>query len=170
VQGGRNSIHQPQAVEPHQTGVGRERRVTAGPGVAEGDEAVRGGPALRRDGLGEARQIRRLAQERRRRDETAQPLASAHQPFLDQPLDGARDREPADLETFGEYRLAVDALARPLAGDLPTQSVDELQVERAIKIGAQCGRHADRPVVRLTGQVEHETTKDASGEVRLQAG
>ena len=80
---------------------------------------MRGDAPLRRDGLGEAGEIGRRALQRRRRDETAEPLAAADQALVDEDLDRARDGEPADAETLGQRRLAVD----PLAGRFAPRSL-----------------------------------------------
>lgn len=141
VNGGRDCVDQPQAVETNQPLRRRIGQIVAPRRFAEAEQAVAGDAPLRLDGVGEACEIGRLAPERRRGDETAQPLAAPDQPFVDQHLDGAADGEAAHPEALDERRLAVDTLARPLGRDIAAQRVDELQVERPIQFRVQRKAH-----------------------------
>ncbi len=129
---------------------GGERRAFAPIRVAEGEQSVRGRPALRFDRLGEAGQRRGLAQQRRRRDEAAKALLAAHEALVNQDFDGARDREAADGEALGQDRLAIHALPRSLAADLLPKPVGKLEVKRPVEIGLQGGRHMSGHTVDWT--------------------
>jgi len=141
VNRGRHAVYEPKPVETDQLLRRRIGEIVAPRRVAEAEQQMARHAPLRLDGVGEAREIRRLAAERRRRHETAETLPAPDQPFLDEPLDGAADREAADAEAPRQRRLAVDAVARPLQRDLGAQHVDELQIERPIEVGVQRGAH-----------------------------
>jgi hypothetical protein len=123
---GRHPVDEAKAVHSHQRFglvIGQALAPSRGP---ESKQPVRRRAALCGNGVGEAAEIGGRAPQRRRSDETPEPLPTSDESFVDENFNRARHRKSADAKALGELGLAVDAIARLLAGDILPQPIHEL--------------------------------------------
>ena len=85
--------------------------------------------ALRQDGFSKAEEVGRRSLQWRRGYETAQPLPSVDQSFVNEDFDCTRYREAAYAKPLGQLRFAVDSLASSLGCEIDPQPVDQLTVK-----------------------------------------
>ena len=90
---------------------------------------MRGDATLRQDSFRKAEEVGRRSLQRRSGYETAQPLPSVDQSFVNEDFDCTRDREAAYAEPLGQLRFAVDPVARSLGCEIDPQPVDQLTIK-----------------------------------------